>query len=223
MKLLECKENKNVREIKFDGKSIVTVLIGNKVYVSIKSICKNLGMDKNLSDTQIKKINKDELLKGASKLTHLKTNGGTQQVLMIELDYLPIWLAKINPSRFTEELKEQLLNYQLRAKDVLADEFLGKRKLENKVRYEPELNEIEDRSKRIRKNQDIVRSLLIQIANDYDWIKYRAGLGFQRAKFNYKESKRTAFILEGKELTIEDIDKLNTDSLKRTEKELNEI
>ena len=223
MKFLECKENKNVREIKFDGKSIVTVLIGNKVYVSIKSICKNLGMDKNLSDTQIKKINKDELLKGASKLTHLKTNGGTQQVLMIELDYLPIWLAKINPSRFTEELKEQLLNYQLRAKDVLADEFLGKRKLENKVRYEPELNEIEDRSKRIRKNQDIVRSLLIQIANDYDWIKYRAGLGFQRAKFNYKESKRTAFILEGKELTIEDIDKLNTDSLKRTEKELNEI
>ena len=223
MKLLECKENKNVREIKFDGKSIVTALIGNKVYVSVKRICKNLGIDKNLSDTQIKKINKDELLKGASKLTHLKTNGGTQQVLMIELDYLPIWLAKINLSRFTEELKEQLLNYQLRAKDVLADEFLGKRKLENKVRYEPELNEIEDRSKRIRKNQDIVRSLLIQIANDYDWIKYRAGLGFQRAKFNYKESKRTAFILEGKELTIEDIDKLNTDSLKRTEKELNEI
>nr|DAS43133.1 MAG TPA: hypothetical protein [Caudoviricetes sp.] len=216
-------ENLQVRNIKFENQIIATVLFESKVYVSVRSVCLNLGMNKTQISTQRDKISNDELLKGGVKFLPLKTNGGTQQVLMIELDYLPIWLAKINPSRFTEELKEQLLNYQLRAKDVLADEFLGKRKLENKVRYEPELNEIEDRAKRIRKNQDIVRSLLIQIANDYDWIKYRAGLGFQRAKFNYKESKRTAFILEGKELTIEDIDKLNTDSLKRTEKELNEI
>ena len=47
-----------------------------------------------------------------------------QSTSLIELDYLPLWLAKINPARFSKELKDKLLEYQLRAKDVLAAAFL---------------------------------------------------------------------------------------------------
>ena len=119
------KNELQVREIKFDGKGIVTALIDEKVYVSIKSVCNNLGMNEDVFKNQKKKIQNDELLKLGSILTPLNTGYGIKETMMLELDYLPIWLAKINPSRFSKELKEQLLNYQLRAKDVLADEFLG--------------------------------------------------------------------------------------------------
>lgn len=213
-------EKLQVREIQFDGKRITTVLIKEKVYVSIKSVCDNLGMNEPQYKSQKLKVKNDELLKGGRKLYPLMTNGGIQEVMMLELDYLPIWLAKINPSRFSDELKEKLMLYQLKAKDVLADEFLGKRPRKDFVRYEPELNDIEDRITRIRDNRDKIRALLVQIASDYDWIQYRAELGFERAKTNYQETKRTHFILEGENLTLEDIDNLNPERLKFIEKRL---
>lgn len=210
-----------VREIKFEGKEITTVLVNEKVYVSVKSVCNNLGMDNKQYKAQKLKIRNDELLKVGIKLYPLNTGYGIKETMMLELDYLPIWLAKINPARFSDELKAQLLNYQLRAKDVLADEFLGKRPRKEIVRYEPELNEIEDRIAKIRENRSKIRALLVEIASDYDWIEQRAYIGFERAKFNYKETKRTNFILDNKNLTTEDIDNLNKDRLKEIEKRLN--
>ena len=216
------KNELQVREINFEGKGIMTVLVDEKVYVSVKSICINLKMEKGQADHQIQKVQKDELLKGACKFKHLEINGILQKVLMVELDYLPIWLAKINPARFSEELKKELLIYQLKAKDVLADEFIGKRVVKKQIRYEPELNEIEDRVNKIRNNRDIIRKLLLEIASDYDWISQRSNLGYERAKTNYRETKRTHFILESKELTTDDIDKINVDRLKEIEKRLND-
>ena len=83
-----------------------------------------------------KKIQKDELLKGGSKLTPLESNGGIQETMLLELDHLPIWLAKINPARFSDELKKELMDYQLKAKDVLAEAFLGKRRMYPELFYE---------------------------------------------------------------------------------------
>lgn len=213
-------EKLQVREIQFNGKRITTVLIKEKVYVSIKSVCDNLGMNENQFKNQRDKINSDDFLKVGRKFSPLNTGYGIKETMLLKLDYLPIWLAKINPSRFSDELKEKLMLYQLKAKDVLADEFLGKRPRKDFVRYEPELNDIEDRITRIRDNRDKIRALLVQIASDYDWIQYRAELGFERAKTNYQETKRTHFILEGENLTLEDIDNLNPERLKFIEKRL---
>lgn len=116
-----------IKEVDFQSNKIIAISENGKIYVSVSSVCTNLGMNKNLKDTQVKKVQEDELLKGASKLTHLKTNGGIQETLVIELDYLPAWLFKINPSKFNKELKEKLMIYQLKAKDVLSDAFFGKR------------------------------------------------------------------------------------------------
>ena len=212
-----------MKEISFDGEKILTIKDDEKIYVSVKSVCSNLGMSKSQLDNQIQKVQKDEFLKGALKFNHLKTNGGTQKVLVIELDYLPIWLAKINPIRFSDDLKLKLLDYQLRAKDVLADEFLGKREDKEQVRYEPEINEIEDRIQRIRENRNKIRKLLVLVANDYEWIQNRADLGYERIKANYQETKRTYFILDGKELSIQEIDKMNKSNLKNVEYRLNQL
>ena len=124
--------NELVKEVEFQGEKIVSVIENKKIYVSVKSVCENLGMTKNQADTQVRKIKNDEILKGASKLSHLNTRGGIQEALMIELDYLPAWLFKINPARFDENLKRKLIIYQLKAKDVLAEAFLGKRELVNR-------------------------------------------------------------------------------------------
>ena len=67
--------------------------------------------------------------KGASNLT-LPTNGGKQEVFCIKLDFIPLWLAKITITDKTRkehpELADKLLEYQLRAKDILADAFMPK-------------------------------------------------------------------------------------------------
>lgn len=123
-------ENLIIKEVEFQSNKLTAISENGKIYVSVSSVCDNLGMNKNLKDAQVKKIQNEELLKGASKLTHLKTNGGIQETLVIELDYLPAWLFKINPARFDEKLKEKLMIYQLKAKDILADAFFGKREKE---------------------------------------------------------------------------------------------
>lgn len=150
-----------VKEVRFNGERITAIRESGKIYVSIKSVCKNLGMNKSQADYQIQKVQNDELLDSACYFKHLEINGITQKGLMLELDYLPIWLAKINPSRFSEELKKQLIEYQLKAKDVLADEFLGKRTLPevqtsiamiplNKAHYWARIKEIAESADEIR-------------------------------------------------------------------------
>lgn len=123
-------KNLIIKEVEFQSNKLTAISENGKIYVSVSSVCDNLDMSKNLKDAQVKKIQNEELLKGASKLTHLKTNGGIQETLVIELDYLPAWLFKINPARFDEKLKEKLMIYQLKAKDILADAFFGKREKE---------------------------------------------------------------------------------------------
>lgn len=119
-----------IKEVCFRNKKVRALEENNKIYIVIKDICDNLGMNENQIKVQRDKINKDEFLKGGRKISTLPTNGGIQELMTIELDYLPIWLAKINPARFSKELKQELLDYQLKAKDVLAEAFLGKRRLE---------------------------------------------------------------------------------------------
>ena len=151
-----------VKEVRFNGERITAIRESGKIYVSVKNVCDNLGMDLKQHKAQKLKLRNDGFLKGGIKLYPLKSNGGIQETMLLELDYLPIWLAKINPSRFSEELKKQLIEYQLKAKDVLADEFLGKRTLPevqtsnamiplNKARYWAEIKSIADNASKVRK------------------------------------------------------------------------
>ena len=92
----------------------------------VREVCKNLGFDECLIMNQIRKVKSDSILsKGYSKMKYL-TNGGPQEVSCLNIDYLPIWLVKINTKRIKDEkLKYKLTQYQLKAKDVLARAFIG--------------------------------------------------------------------------------------------------
>jgi len=121
-------------EVNFDGDLIMVVRVKEtgKTYAGINWITQALGLTKGQHDNEVKKVKKDFVLsKGASNLT-LPTKGGKQNAFVIELDFLPLWLAKISitPDMINNKMDavNKLIDYQTRAKDVLAQAFLGKQK-----------------------------------------------------------------------------------------------
>lgn len=98
------------------------------IWGGVRWMCDGIGLSRNQRDNQTQKIKADTVLsKGAGNFP-LPTNGGVQEVLCLKLDFVPIWLAKISitPTMEAEtpELAEKLMEYQLKAKDVLAAAFL---------------------------------------------------------------------------------------------------
>ena len=113
------------KEVNFNGAKLLAVKVTNgKIYVSFKHICKNLGLSGNQIESQRQKITKDETLKRGCLKIQVGVFDPNNTTLGVDHEFLPIWLAKINPARFSKELKDKLLEYQLHAKDVLAAAFL---------------------------------------------------------------------------------------------------
>lgn len=108
-----------------------------------------------------------------------------QEVLCIEIDFLPLWLAKIsitpNMQIETPWVANRLIEYQLKAKDVLAEAFLPKQRpltqaeillqtAQQLVTVEREMNEIKQRTDAIEQNQQNI-SEIIALNNDEAWRK----------------------------------------------------
>lgn len=110
-----------IKEVEFNGDTLLAVKEGNKVYVGMKAVCIALGIQR---DRQINKIKNHETLLKGYHVSGIPSQGGIQRTSMLELDYLPLWLATINPRNVKPEQKEKLVSYQLKAKDVLANAFI---------------------------------------------------------------------------------------------------
>lgn len=102
------------------------------IWTGINSFCQGIGLSKSQRDTQVQNIQSDEVL----KMGCLKFQAGVfdpnNETLALQLDYVPLWLAKIsitpNMKENNPELVEKLIKYQLKAKDVLAQAFLPQTK-----------------------------------------------------------------------------------------------
>lgn len=102
------------------------------VWVGVRWVCDALDMTEGQMKRQIKNIKKDMVFgEGGSNQIPLPTGQGVQEVFCIRNDFIPIWLAKISITQKTREERpdfaEKLLQYQLKAKDILADAFLPNR------------------------------------------------------------------------------------------------
>ena len=118
-----------VKVIRFKGDDlpVIRMLDTNKLYVSIGSVCRNLGLGDSRVRAQRNKVNSDPVLIKGRKVIRIPTRGGLQDSLCIEINFLPIWLAKINASiLLDEDIKKKLIQYQLEAKDVLTAFFSDK-------------------------------------------------------------------------------------------------
>lgn len=101
------------------------------IYAGVSYICNGMGMSEGQVKAERVRIRNDSVLSKGGRNFVLPSGGGSQETLCLELDYLPLWLAKISitPTMKAENphLAERLVQYQLKAKDALAAAFLPKR------------------------------------------------------------------------------------------------
>lgn len=118
-----------IKDVEFNGSMLKAVQDLNKIiWVGVKWVCNGIGLSEGQSKNERKRLQNDIVLSKGGRNFVLPTLGGNQEVLCIQLDYLPLWLAKISITptmqRDNPELVEKLVAYQLKAKDVLAAAFL---------------------------------------------------------------------------------------------------
>lgn len=123
-----------VKDVEFNGAMLRAAQIEDIVWVGVKWICDGIGLSEDRGKYERKKIQKDLVLSKGVNFYPLGTDNANSDVLCLMLEYLPLWLAKISitPTMKKEnpELADRLVEYQLKAKDVLAEAFLPKRKEE---------------------------------------------------------------------------------------------
>ncbi len=111
------------KEVEFHNCKLVGIQRNGKIYTPIKHFCEALGLD---SSGQLKRIKRDEALKlGLDKMS-IPTNGGEQEVNLLEIVYLPLWLTGVKTNQCRQEVRDSLLDFKLQVKDVLAEAFIGK-------------------------------------------------------------------------------------------------
>lgn len=123
-----------VKDVEFNGAVLRAAQVENIIWVGVKWVCDGLGLSEGQIKRERKRLQEDLVLSKGGRNLVLPTNGGNQDVLCLMLDFLPLWLAKINITptmkRENPALTENLIEYQLKVKDVLAEAFLPKRKEE---------------------------------------------------------------------------------------------
>ena len=109
------------KEVEFNGDILKAAQDpdGN-IWVGARWVCEAIGLDDNRIKYERRKMQTDSVIsKGVQNFT-LLTNGGNQNVMCLQLDYLPLWLAKISitPTMRKEMpgIAEKLVAYQLKAK-----------------------------------------------------------------------------------------------------------
>ena len=198
-----------VKEVEFDGAILMAVQDEEteQIYVGVKWVCEGLGLTQDQMKNERKKIQSDlALSQGGRKLT-LPTKGGKQEVLTLELDFLPLWLAKISITptmqRDNPELVDRLVTYQLKAKDVLANAFLKKNQLLGFDVLSPQVQALvnmEFKQKELENKIVDVDNKVIQFGNKVDNIKEIVALNSDDWRKSASELiNKTALALGGHE------------------------
>lgn len=98
------------------------------IWAGVSYFCKALGMNKGQKDRQTTNVQKDETLKRGCRKFAAGVFDPANEAVGMRIDFIPLWLAKINITKtmLTEhpDLADKLLEYQLKAKDILAEAFL---------------------------------------------------------------------------------------------------
>lgn len=104
----------------------------NVIWVGINYFCQGLDMEKKQRDYQVEKVKADKTLKRGCRKFPAGVFDIANEVYALRLDFIPMWLAKITITKKMEqdhpELADKLLEYQLKAKDILAAAFMPKQK-----------------------------------------------------------------------------------------------
>lgn len=178
-------ENLITKEVNFDGDNLIAIQNKEtgKIYTGISYVCRGIGLTKSQKDTQVQNVQSDLIL----KMGCLKLQAGVldpdNEVIVIEIDYLPLWLAKISitPKMQKDSPKtvERLIKYQLKAKDALAEAFLKNN----------ELMQLQNQIKQMIKNE-VSKALSETAANEMEKVEEKCSEFYRPTHFTkYNISK----------------------------------
>lgn len=117
-----------IREVNFLGDTLIAAKDEKGViWADVRRICEGLGLGECRIQNEQISIQRDTVLSQGKQYFYFPTKGEMQESLCLQLDYIPLWLAKIHitPSMIKKnpETPDKLLNYQLKAKDALTMAF----------------------------------------------------------------------------------------------------
>jgi hypothetical protein len=115
-------------EVDFHGDVVVaveTTVNGDAaVYVPLRPICDNLGLDWS---AQRRRTMRDAVLgEEVATVAVTATDGKVRDMIALPLDFLAGWLFQINASRVKEEVRDRLIRYQRECHTILSAYFKTK-------------------------------------------------------------------------------------------------
>ena len=112
------------RIVPFEGDNLIAVQDNDgTIYVAFSRLCENLTLSR---ESQVRRINRHEVLHEGLVTLSVETSGGIQQVQCLKLSLIPLWLSGLHANRVKEaDLREKLIRYQREAADVLWQAFRG--------------------------------------------------------------------------------------------------
>ena len=127
-------EDLDVTTVTFLGTSLLAARdMDGQIWVGVRWMCDGIGLTEGQRNNETVKIQKEKVLSKGARNLMLPTNGGNQEVLCLKLDFVPLWLAKINitPGMQKEQpaAASRLVEYQLKMRDAVAAAMLDSRKI----------------------------------------------------------------------------------------------
>lgn len=169
--------------VPFGNTEILAVKMSDgELYAAVKWVCQGIGLSEGQQKHERKKVQEDLVLSKGVRNFVLPTNGGLQEVLCIGLEFLPLWLAKISITPAMQQevpwTVNNLVEFQLGAKRVLADAFIKKEQpktqaeiiamlAQHNVEQERRLNEVEQRTAQIAAQQENIEQIVTLNQNDW--------------------------------------------------------
>ena len=164
-----------VKDVQFNGATLRAAQDAeNIIWVGVRWVCQGLGLSEAKIDYERKKIQKDLVLNQGVKFYSLGSGNSDTPVLCLKLDFLPLWLAKISITptmkRENPQLVGNLIEYQLKAKDVLADAFLNKNGMTSVGNYSEQIEDLKHTITEMRQeNQEMYKDMSALANIILDW------------------------------------------------------
>lgn len=196
-------ENLIVKPVNVLGDTIIAAKDKDGIiWVGINSFCQGLDMSKNQRDWQVKRVKEDKTLSKGCREFSAGVFDIANEVYALRLDFIPIWLAKIGITDKMEkdhpELAKKLLDYQLKAKDILAEAFIEKKQ---KTQSAMELLELHyEALKEVDGKVTALSDDLSSVRKDFEDFKQDMPiLGIEEDKITNAVKKKGVECLDGKE------------------------
>ena len=164
-----------VKDVQFNGATLRAAQdTENIIWVGVRWVCEGLGLSEDRTKYERKKIQKDLVLVQGVKFYPLGSGNSDTDVLCLKLDFLPLWLAKISITptmkRENPQLVDNLIEYQLKAKDVLAEAFLNKNAVAPVENYSKKIEDLQHTITEMRQENQKMYKDMSALANIIlDW------------------------------------------------------